>query len=98
EVVGGVLYKIHMQVSEAQQACFAARRPRKDSPHTTDAYRRDLAGITTLLVSELGSPAEDLDVTELSGPALRSVFGVFADGHARRSVLRAWPTWNQFLT
>ena len=28
--------KIHMKLSEAQQAFFAARRPRKDSPHTTD--------------------------------------------------------------
>nr|WP_239071351.1 hypothetical protein [Amycolatopsis sp. SID8362] len=58
-----------MRLSEAQQAFFAARRPRKDSPHTTDAYRRDLAGITALLVSELGRPAEDLEVAELTGPA-----------------------------
>ena len=44
EIVGAVRYKIQMQVSQAQQAFFAARRPRKDSPHTTAAYRRDLAG------------------------------------------------------
>src|SRR5213082_3491834 len=87
-----------MKLSEAQQAFFAARRPRKDSPHTTDAYRRDLAGITTLLVAELGRPAEDLEVADLTGPALRSAFGAFADGHAKSSVLRAWSTWNQFLT
>jgi len=37
-----------MMVLAAQAAFFAARRPRKDSPHTTDAYRRDLAGITLL--------------------------------------------------
>jgi len=43
ETVGAVLYKIHMRVLDAQQEFFAARRPRKDSPHTTDAYRRDLA-------------------------------------------------------
>ncbi len=98
ETVGGVRYKIHMRLSEAQQAFFAARRPRKDSPHTTDAYRRDLAGITTLLVSELGRPAEDLEVAELTGPALRTAFGAFADDHAKSSVLRAWSTWNQFLT
>jgi integrase/recombinase XerC len=29
---------------------------------------------------------------------LRGAFGVFADGHARSSVSRAWSTWNQFLT
>ncbi|HKN52219.1 MAG TPA: integrase, partial [Amycolatopsis sp.] len=75
-------YKIHMKLSEAQQAFFAARRPRKDSPHTTDAYRRDLAGITALLVSELDRPADELEVSDLTGQGLRAAFGVFADGHA----------------
>ncbi|WP_344864759.1 tyrosine-type recombinase/integrase [Amycolatopsis ultiminotia] len=89
-------YKILMLVSEAQQAFFAARRPRKDSPHTTAAYRRDLAGITTLLVAE--SAGAELVVEELTAPALRAAFGVFADTHAKSSVLRAWSTWNQFLT
>ncbi|MFE0024371.1 tyrosine-type recombinase/integrase [Amycolatopsis sp. NPDC059021] len=91
-------YKIHMRVSEAQQAFFAARRPRKDSPHTTAAYRRDLAGITELLVAELGCPADELEVADLTAQALRAAFGAFADSHAKSSVLRAWSTWNQFLT
>ncbi|MEV6608122.1 MULTISPECIES: tyrosine-type recombinase/integrase [unclassified Kutzneria] len=91
-------YKIHMRLVDAQLAFFAARRPRKDSPHTTDAYRRDLAGITALLVDEIGGDAEMLVVEDLTGPALRAVFGVFADSHAKSSVLRAWSTWNQFLT
>ena len=93
-----MLYKIHMRVVDAQQAFFAARRPRKDSPHTTDAYRRDLAGITALLVEEIGGEAEMLLVQDLSAPALRAAFWVFADSHAKSSVLRAWSTWNQFLT
>lgn len=91
-------YKIHMRLVDAQLAFFAARRPRKDSPHTTAAYRRDLAGITALLVDEIGGEAEMLLVEDLTGPALRAVFGVFADSHAKSSVLRAWSTWNQFLT
>lgn len=91
-------YKILMRVSEAQQAFFAARRPRKDSPHTTDAYRRDLAGITTLLLQELDCSPADLTVEMLTAQALRAAFGVFADSHAKSSVLRAWSTWNQFLT
>ncbi|HWD02494.1 MAG TPA: tyrosine-type recombinase/integrase [Amycolatopsis sp.] len=91
-------YKIHMLVSEAQQAFFAARRPRKDSPHTTAAYRRDLAGLTTLLLADLGHTPETLAVQHLTAPALRAAFGAFADGHAKSSVLRAWSTWNQFLT
>ncbi|GAA1649298.1 tyrosine-type recombinase/integrase [Kribbella alba] len=83
-----------MKVLAAQSAFFAARRPRKDSPNTTDAYRRDLAGITALLA---GDP-ETLDVDDLTAPALRTAFGEFADNHAKTSVLRAWSTWNQFLT
>lgn len=83
-----------MKVLAAQSAFFAARRPRKDSPHTTDAYRRDLAGITALLTDV----PEQLDVEDLTAQALRSAFGAFADGHAKSSVLRAWSTWNQFLT
>ena len=83
-----------MLVLEAQAAFFAARRPRKDSPHTTDAYRRDLAGITALLTVD----PENLKVDELTAPALRTAFGAFADDHAKSSVLRAWSTWNQFLT
>ena len=95
ETVGAVLYKIHMRVLDAQHAFFAARRPRKDSPHTTDAYRRDLAGITALLS---GTSAEHLMVEDLTAQALRAAFGAFADVHAKSSVLRAWSTWNQFLT
>ncbi|MEU4389970.1 hypothetical protein [Kribbella sp. NPDC023855] len=87
-----------MKVLAAQSAFFAARRPRKDSPHTTDAYRRDLAGITTLLCATLDRDAEDLEVDELTAHALRTAFGAFADNHAKSSVLRAWSTWNQFLT
>jgi site-specific recombinase XerD len=90
-----VLYKIRMKVLDAQQAFFAARRPRKDSPHTTDAYRRDLAGITALLP---GGNAGSILVEELTAQSLRAAFGAFADGHAKSSVLRAWSTWNQFLT
>lgn len=87
-----------MNVVQARQAFFAARRPRKDSPHTTAAYQRDLAGIAGLVAAELGRPVEAIDVTELSTSVLRNAFGVFADGHARSSVSRAWSTWNQFLT
>jgi site-specific recombinase XerC len=98
ETVGALRYKIIMRVLDAQQAFFAARRPRKDSPNTTEAYRRDLAGITTVLASETSREPADLDIDHLTAPALRTAFGVFADTHAKSSVLRAWSTWNQFLT
>jgi site-specific recombinase XerD len=87
-----------MLVLDAQRAFFAARRPRKDSPHTTAAYRRDLAGLTTLLADELDSAHDEIAVADLTVDALRAAFGAFADDHAKSSVLRAWSTWNQFLT
>ncbi|HEX8865050.1 MAG TPA: integrase, partial [Lentzea sp.] len=46
-------YKIHMHVLAAQDAFFLARRTRKDSPHTTAAYQRDLQGVNTLLAETL---------------------------------------------
>jgi integrase/recombinase XerC len=92
--------KISMDVlvSDARQAFFAARRPRKDSPHTTAAYQRDLAGVVGALADEVGKAADVLVVADLTVAALRGAFGVFADGHARSSVSRAWSTWNQFLS
>ncbi|MBB5923454.1 site-specific recombinase XerD [Actinoalloteichus hoggarensis] len=92
------VYKIGMRLIEAQDGFFLARRPRKDSPHTTAAYRRDLAGVTALLAADLGCAAGDLDLSAVTSTSLRSAFGAFADTHAKSSVLRAWSTWNQFLT
>lgn len=82
----------------AQESFFSARRPRKDSLHTTAAYRRDLNGINALLVDERRRPVEEITIAELTAPLLRTVFGCFADTHAKSSVVRAWSTWNQFLT
>lgn len=82
----------------AQDAFFLARRPRKDSPHTTAAYRRDLDGITSLLARFADTSVAELTIGDLTVPALRAAFGEFADGHAKTSVARAWSTWNQFLT
>ncbi|RKT54986.1 site-specific recombinase XerD [Saccharothrix australiensis] len=87
-----------MRVLDAQDSFFLARRPRKDSPHTTAAYRRDLAGVTALLAEVCSTPPDGLLVAQLTAGNLRAAFGVFADSHAKSSVLRAWSTWNQFLT
>ncbi|TCO60947.1 tyrosine-type recombinase/integrase [Actinocrispum wychmicini] len=82
----------------AQDAFFMARRPRKDSPHTTAAYRRDLGGVTSLLALSSGRSVAELTIGDVTAPALRAAFGEFADGHAKTSVARAWSTWNQFMT
>jgi site-specific recombinase XerD len=75
---------------------FAARRSLKDSPHTTAAYRRDLAAILTQIAD--GREVDEVGVDQLTAPVLRDAFGVFATSHAKASITRCWSTWNQFLT
>ncbi|GGM78932.1 integrase [Longimycelium tulufanense] len=87
-----------MRLVDVEEAFFDARRPRKDSPHTTAAYRRDIAGVRARLAEVCGRAAEELLLSEVTAESLRRAFGVFADTHARSSVLRAWSTWNQLLT
>ncbi|MFC5288378.1 tyrosine-type recombinase/integrase [Actinokineospora guangxiensis] len=86
-----------MKLIDAQEAFFVARKPRKDSPNTTAAYRRDLAGVNRRLAGELGTAVEDVALEDVAAGALRAAFGSFADDHARSSVARAWSTWNQFF-
>ena len=83
---------------EAQDAFFAARRTRKDSPHTTAAYRRDLAVVGAQLAELVACSPAELALAHLTPGNLRAAFGQFADTHARSSISRAWSTWNQFLT
>ncbi|MDQ3578966.1 MAG: tyrosine-type recombinase/integrase [Actinomycetota bacterium] len=82
---------------EAQEAFFVARRARKDSPHTTAAYRRDLAGVNGHLADELSRDPESIALHDVVARPLRAAFGAFADTHAKSSVARAWSTWNQFF-
>jgi site-specific recombinase XerD len=77
---------------------FAARRPLKDSPHTTAAYRRDLAAITAALAAAAGLDPADVTADQLSAPAVRDAFGDFSSGHAKTSIGRCWSAWNQFFT
>src|SRR5258706_13309269 len=95
--VGGYLYQDHVMLLDAQDAFFMARKPRKDSPHTTAAYRRDLSGITSLLAGNAGGSVAELTIEDVAAQSLRAAFGEFADGHAKTSVSRALSTWNQFL-
>jgi site-specific recombinase XerD len=77
---------------------FAARRSLKDSPHTTAAYRRDLAAITAALAAAAGMDPARVTADQLSARAVRDAFGDFASGHARTSISRCWSAWNQFFT
>jgi integrase/recombinase XerD len=77
---------------------FAARRSLKDSPHTTAAYRRDLAAITAALAAAAGVDPAGVTADQLSARAVRDAFGDFSAGHARTSISRCWSAWNQFFT
>src|SRR5206468_642086 len=63
---------------EAVEAFFVARAPRKDSPHTRAAYRRDLYGVGELVGRALGVPLPLLRCDALTLSALRRGFAAFA--------------------
>jgi site-specific recombinase XerD len=77
---------------------FAGRRFLKDSPHTTAAYRRDLAAITAALAAAAGVDPAAVTADQLSARAVRDAFGDFSSSHARTSISRCWSAWNQFFT
>ncbi len=85
-------------VTEVVEDFFAARRPRKESGHTTAAYRRDLATIAGLAADVRGVGVDRLVLTDLDRDVLRRSFGAYADDHASATVLRTWSAWNQFFT
>jgi hypothetical protein len=53
---------------------FAGRPSLKDSPHTTAAYRRDLAALATAAGVDLAGVTTD----QLSAQAVRDAFGDFS--------------------
>jgi integrase/recombinase XerC len=87
-----------IRLSEATDAFFVARRPRKDSPHTAKAYANDLRAIDELLARDADTPLDRLTVDDLTVPRLRSAFAEYADTHAKASINRCWSTWNQLFT
>lgn len=82
-----------MWVADAVEAFFVARAPRKDSPHTTAAYRRDLAAVSGLLEVAAG---RRLVVAELDAVGLRVAFARFSADRSPASVGRAWSVWRTF--
>jgi integrase/recombinase XerD len=78
---------------ELVEAFFVARAPRKDSPHTTAAYRRDLAAVTRIMAGSFG---REPSAADLSTGALRRAFAEFAAARSPASVARAWSVWHTF--
>ncbi len=78
------------------EAFFVARAPRKDSPHTVSAYRRDLTHVVELLARQLVMSATKLTVACLTTHTMRHAFAHFAAPRSPASVQRAWSVWHTF--
>jgi integrase/recombinase XerC len=72
---------------------------RKPSPHTLQAYRRDLVAIARLVAEDPVTPLPlaSLPITALTARSLRTAFAAFAGPRAVASIYRAWSTWNSFF-
>jgi site-specific recombinase XerD len=77
---------------------LAARTTRKPSPHTLQAYRRDLDSVLALLDPGGAADGPPLPLRALTPRALRAAFARFAADRSPASVQRAWSTWNGFFT
>ena len=70
----------------------------KPSPATLAAYRRDVEGIGTRLAAlEDRGELTDLELPDLSRPALRAAFASWAGDHASASVRRAHSAWSNLF-
>jgi site-specific recombinase XerD len=76
---------------------FLARMPKKHSPHTLAAYRRDLDAISAQLVTVLETEADRITVDQLDVKTLRRAFAAISHQSAA-TISRTWSTWNQLFT
>jgi integrase/recombinase XerD len=76
---------------------FLARQPKRHSPHTMAAYRRDLDTITARLVEITGTPRHRLVMDQLDVRTLRRAFASIAH-QSEATIARTWSTWNQLFT
>ncbi len=82
---------------ETIEEFFVARMPKKHSAHTLDAYRRDLATISTALADVTGSGNTALSIDDLTIKNLRHAFAQIS-GQSAATIARTWSTWNQLFT
>ncbi|MFY1700098.1 MULTISPECIES: tyrosine-type recombinase/integrase [unclassified Solwaraspora] len=90
-------------MGQAVEDFLTDRASRKPSPHTLQAYRRDLTAVLRLIVDD--SPADattptaaQLPLSAVGQRQLRAAFARFAAPRSPASVHRAWSTWNSFFT
>ena len=85
------------QLNELIDEFFLARMPKKHSPHTLAAYRRDFDTISAQLVAVLGTDVDRISIDQLDVKTLRRAFAAIAHQSAA-SISRTWSTWNQLFT
>lgn len=76
---------------------FLARRPKKHSAHTLEAYRRDFDRILGHLSEVTGTPADQVTMDQLDVRTLRRAFAGIAH-QSEATIARTWSTWNQLFT
>lgn len=87
-----------MDFDAAVELFFQSRAPRKDSPHTQAAYRRDLSSIATIVAAHLGAhDTASFTCAQLTVPVMRTAFAQYAQPRAKTSIARAWSVWNAFF-
>ena len=78
---------------------LTARATRKPSPHTLEAYRRDLRAVAALVGEDATPlPLDQVMISDLSPRVMRAAFARFAAPRAASSVHRAWSSWNSFFS
>ncbi|WP_326553590.1 tyrosine-type recombinase/integrase [Micromonospora sp. NBC_01813] len=85
---------------EAVEGFLADRTTRKPSPHTLQAYRRDLVAVLRLIGDAIDPtpPAwAEIALSTIGQRQLRAAFARFASPRSPASVHRAWSTWNSFF-
>ena len=86
-----------MSLPEAIEDFFLARRPKKHSKHTIDAYRRDFRTVEGQLRLVLERQPEEISVDDLDVRTLRRAFTGISHQSAA-TISRTWSTWNQLFT
>lgn len=83
---------------------FETRAPKKESPHTTRAYRNDLTALMGVVADQLGKTTSDLTVDDLADlRTMRRAFGWWVTNgpqgqkRADLSIKRAHSTWSVFF-
>lgn len=79
-------------MAELVEEFFVVRAPRKESPNTVAAYRRDLLGVLDVMAGQVGVGRADLTVDQVTTRVLRHAFAGFSVGRAGASVARTWST------